>query len=148
MADAITRFHGEHDYLSNFYPCVITWDGVDYSTVEHAFQAAKTDDPDQRYQVQIAPTPAQAKRVGRRVSLRPDWETVKFSIMEDLVRQKFTRHPEFATKLLETGDANLIEGNTWNDRTYGVVWNAKEKQWIGKNFLGRTLMKVRDELRE
>jgi ribA/ribD-fused uncharacterized protein len=144
----ITRFHGEYDFLSNFYPCVITLDNADYSSIEHAFQAAKTHDPDERYEIQISESPAKAKRLGRQVPLRTDWETIKFTLMEDLVRQKFTRHSELGEKLVETGNSELIEGNTWNDRTYGAVWNKKQGKWIGKNHLGLTLIKVRDELKK
>ena len=147
MSDQIDRFAGQHEYLSNFYPCVVTLDDMDFSTVEHAFQAAKTDDIEERRSIQLAPTPAQAKRLGRKVSLRSDWEQAKYSIMESLVRQKFTRHPELSQMLLETGDAELIEGNTWNDRTWGMTKN-KQGEYIGKNWLGIILMRVRNELKE
>ena len=146
MTEPITAFRGEYDFLSNFYLCVITLDDVDYSSVEHAFQAAKTDNADERRKVQLAPSPGRAKQIGRKVTLRPDWESVKIGIIEDLVRQKFTRHDELRDLLLATGDAKLIEGNTWNDRTYGAVWNKKQGAWIGKNHLGKILMKVRAEL--
>ena len=146
MTTPITRFSGEYDFLSNFYPSAIELDSVLYPTVEHAFQAAKTFDADERYKLQIAPTPAAVKHAGRRVKLRSDWESVKVGIMEGLVRDKFTRHPELAEALLGTGDADLIEGNTWNDRTWGMTRDRKSGQWIGKNHLGRILMKVRDEL--
>jgi predicted NAD-dependent protein-ADP-ribosyltransferase YbiA (DUF1768 family) len=116
----ITRFRDQYDFLSNFYICTIMLDSVDYPSVEHAFQAAKTFDSDERYQVQTAPTPAQAKRLGRRVTLREDWESVKLDI---------------------------LEVNTWNDRFYGAMWNEKKAEWIGKNHLGKILMKVRQELR-
>jgi N-glycosidase YbiA len=143
----ITRFRDQYDFLSNFYICTIMLDSVDYPSVEHAFQAAKTFDSDERYQVQTAPTPAQAKRLGRRVTLREDWESVKLDILEVLVRQKFTRHPDLQKLLVATGEIELIEGNTWNDRFYGAMWNEKKAEWIGKNHLGKILMKVRQELR-
>lgn len=143
----IDRFIGEYAFLSNFYLCVITLDGVDYSSVEHAFQAAKTHDGVEREQVQLASTPATAKHIGRRVSLREDWEAVKVDILAGLVRQKFTRHADLRALLLATGEAELIEGNTWNDRFYGCVWSDKQGRWLGKNHLGRILMTVRAELR-
>jgi ribA/ribD-fused uncharacterized protein len=146
-ADVIDRFTGPYDFLSNFYPSAITLDGLDFNTVEHAFQAAKTSDLDERQALQLAKSPAEAKRLGRKVTLRPDWEQVKFSIMEALVRQKFTRYPELAEMLLDTGDARLIEGNTWNDRTWGMT-KTRQGEYIGKNWLGIILMKIRDELRE
>ena len=146
MTAPITRFSGDYDFLSNFYPCAIELDGVLYPTVEHAFQAAKTFDADERYKIQVTASPASAKRVGSRVRLRDDWEQVKFGIMEELVRYKFTSYPELGVSLLETAGAELIEGNTWNDRTWGMTRDRKSGQWIGKNHLGRILMQVRDEL--
>jgi predicted NAD-dependent protein-ADP-ribosyltransferase YbiA (DUF1768 family) len=61
--------------------------------------------------------------------------------MERCVRYKFTYDAELRQKLLATGDAILEEGNDWGDRVWGVV------DGVGKNRLGKILMKVRDELR-
>ena len=142
----ITGFHRKYDFLSNFYLCPIALDDIDYPSIEHAFQAAKTDDPDERYKLQIAPSPGAAKKMGRRVKLREDWETVKLDIMLDMLRQKFTRHAELRELLLATGDAELIEGNNWNDRYWGAV--KKGDEWIGQNHLGRLIMQVRAELKD
>ncbi len=148
MADAIADFRGDYAFLSNFYDAVVELDGVDYPTVEHAFQAAKTHDFDQRRTIRKAETPGAAKRLGRRLKRRDDWFDVSLQIMESLVRQKFTRYPELGDQLRATGDAPLIEGNTWNDRFYGAVWNSTSNEWLGENHLGRILMKVRAELQE
>ena len=68
--------------------------------------------------------------------------------METLIRQKFTRYPELGNKLLETGDAKLIEGNNWNDRFYGAVYDTNRNEWMGENHLGKLLMKIREELKQ
>ena len=127
-------------FLSNFYPSPIVLDRITYPTVEHAFQAAKTDDRLERERIAGLPTPGAAKRAGRKVSLRPDWEQVKVGIMVELVRRKFA-DPDLAGKLLATGDEELVEGNTWNDRFWGVC------RGTGRNELGKVLMRVRAELR-
>jgi ribA/ribD-fused uncharacterized protein len=137
----VSFFRGSYRFLSNFYPAVVVFEGKRYPTVEHAFQAAKTDDVVERARIGAADTPAKAKAMGRRVALRKDWENVKLDVMLELLRKKFGR-PELRDLLLDTGDAKLIEGNTWNDRFWGVVDGQ------GKNHLGRLLMKVRDELRQ
>ncbi len=137
----ILAFAGDHDFLSNFSFSSVHWEGVSYPTVEHAFQAAKTLDPEERRRVRAASSPAGAKRIGRRVTLRKDWESVKVSIMEQLVREKFTAHLELRERLLATGGRELVEGNTWNDTFWGVCRGK------GKNHLGKILMKVRTELR-
>jgi ribA/ribD-fused uncharacterized protein len=137
----IAAFEGEYHFLSNFYPAVIVFEGITYPSVEHAYQSAKTTDMNERRRIAAIIDPANAKVAGRKLDYRPDWETVKFDVMETCVRYKFTHHPELREKLLATGDAELIEGNTWNDRIWGVY------QGQGENRLGKTLMKVRDELR-
>lgn len=141
MTKPINRFSGAHDFLSNFYPSPVKLDGEEYPTVEHAFQAAKTNDPQDRKRIREAKTPALAKSLGRRVKLREDWEAVKVEVMTDLVRQKFSaRDWDLVSKLLDTRDAQLVEGNNWGDRFWGVV-NGE-----GRNELGRILMKVRREI--
>lgn len=137
----INSFDKEYYFLSNFYPSKITFEGIEYKTVEHAFQAAKTTDNFERYTIAMMPTPGRAKQMGRSISLRPDWEEVKEGVMETCLREKFAI-PELREKLLATGDEELIEGNTWNDRFWGVC-NGE-----GKNKLGKLLMKIRKELQE
>jgi len=143
MSD-ITRFRGDHAFLSNFHPADIEFEGAHYPTVEHAFQAAKTTNLEEREKVRLAATPTLAKRLGRKVGMRRDWEAVKVNVMRELLRLKF-QHPELRARLLATGDVRLIEGNTWNDRTWGCVW--VKTQWVGRNLLGQLLMQVRAELR-
>ena len=147
VAQSITSFAGAYSFLSNFCPVAIGLDGEDYPSVEHAFQAAKTDNLEERLKIRDTPSPVTAKHLGKRVTLRPGWDHVRFDIMETLVRQKFTRHAELREKLLATEDAELIEGNTWRDMTWGAVWNKDKGRWVGKNHLGQILMKVRDEFK-
>lgn len=144
MPNKITLFKDDNGFLSNFYPCTVTLDGVEYPTVEHAFQAAKTLDPEVRQKIRDASTPGKAKRMGKALKLNmsvPAWNVVKVAIMYDLVKQKFSKEP-FRTKLLSTGDAELIESNWWGDTFWGVCMGK------GENNLGKILMRVREELRK
>lgn len=136
----IARFENEYWFLSNFYPAVVEWDGQVYPSSEHAYQAAKTLDPYSREIIRQAPTPGMAKKYGRHVLLRPDWEQAKLSVMEDLLRQKFAPGSALADKLLATGDEELIEGNWWGDVWWGVC------NGVGQNHLGKLLMKIRADL--
>jgi ribA/ribD-fused uncharacterized protein len=131
-----------------FYPVEIEMEGATYPTIEHAFQAAKSLDFAERRAVKNAKTAGEAKRMGRKIKRRSDWFDVSLLIMEELVRQKFTRYPELKSKLLETGEATLIEGNNWNDRFYGCVYDTNRNEWVGENHLGKILMKVREELKQ
>ena len=137
----IGEFQGEYRFLSNFYPAVVEFEGITYPHVEGAYQSAKTKDMNERRRIAAIADPAEAKRAGRALKYRDDWEQVKFDVMETCVRYKFTHHPELRDKLLATGDAVLEEGNNWGDRIWGVV------DGVGENRLGKLLMKVRDELR-
>lgn len=137
----IGEFQGEYRFLSNFWPAEVWFEGIAYPSVEHAYQSAKTLDMAERRRIAALAMPEEAKRAGRALKYRADWEQVKFDVMERCVRDKFARNPRLTAKLLATGDAYLEEGNTWNDQIWGVY------QGKGENRLGKMLMKVRDELR-
>lgn len=142
----IDGFSGEYSFLSNFYESPVTalWDDahkVEVPTVEHAFQAAKAGVRDDFYSICSSPNAGASKKQGRRITLRPDWEEVKLEVMKRILREKFAQRP-LRQRLLNTGEAMLVEGNTWGDRFWGVSRGA------GDNHLGRLLMEVREELRE
>jgi ribA/ribD-fused uncharacterized protein len=140
LALSIADFRGSYRFLSNFEGPEIGYEGLTYKTVEAAFQAAKTTNLDEKLYIQGLPTPGQAKRAGRKVTLRPEWESIKLSVMEALLRQKFAQSP-WGEWLLATGDEELIEGNAWGDTFWGIC------EGVGTNHLGILLMKIRSELR-
>ena len=140
MSQPITSFSGDYRFLSNFFPAEITYEGIKYKTTEHAYQAAKTLVQSLRERVALLYSAAEAKKFGRGIHLREDWETVKFTVMLDVLRLKFS-DVALATRLLETGDSELIEGNTWGDQIWGVC------NGVGENNLGKLLMQVRGEIR-
>jgi len=142
----IISFSGDNEFLSNFSWSEVYYEHRWYPTVEHAFQAAKTFDENRRAEICRLVTPGQAKRMGRLITLRPDWELVKIGVMYSLVKFKFERTPSLGNQLLRTGREPLIEGNTWGDHFWGMEWDYD--RWRGKNWLGRILMKVRKELRQ
>jgi ribA/ribD-fused uncharacterized protein len=150
--EKILKFRGKYSFLSNFYPCRVEYEGLVYPSVENAFQAAKT--APFRREIFTRISPKEAKKLGRKVPLlggAGQWESRKVRIMEELVRRKFSQNPELAKKLVETGDAVLIEGNTWGDEFWGVNLKKPDSNspwgYRGKNILGQILMKIRDELR-
>ena len=127
MTAAITSFR--KTILSNFEPCEIWLDHVRYSSVEHAYQAAKTLDLEARKAFTLNTPAAEAKRHGRKLKLRADWEDVKLDVMRECVRSKFTRNTQLGGSLLATFPADLQEGNTWGDRIWGQVlaqWESTE----------------------
>ena len=139
MTEPIDEFCGKYFFLSNFYPAPVEYQGYRFKNNEAAFQAAKCPE---RMLDFCDLTPNRAKRLGRKVPLRHDWEIVKYDVMYEVCMAKFTQNPDLLSKLLSTGDAELIEGNTWGDR----VWGVDMYRCIGENHLGKILMRVRSEL--
>ena len=136
----ITTFRDEYYFLSNFSPSIIVVEKIKVPTVEHAYQGKKTNNLSERLTIYNAETPGEAKRLGRKVKMRKNWEGIKFNIMYKLLKKKFTI-PELRKKLLDTGDAHLEEENTWGDRVWGTVHGE------GENHLGKLLMKIRMEIK-
>lgn len=132
------------EVFSNFFPCTVEYEGLRYPTTENAFQAAKSLDPTFRQKLTTV-GPGEAKRLGRRVELRPDWDEVKIAVMRDVLRSKFYQ-PEYRRVLLASGDAELIEGNVWHDNIWGDCRCPKCKGIQGRNVLGRLLMAIRTEI--
>lgn len=140
----IREFKGAYDFLSNFYEQDLIFEGEIYPTAEHAFQACKTDDPREKWAIRLQETPGKAKRYGRNVELRGDWESVKADCMFQVLKAKF-KVPSLREKLLATEDAELIEGNAWGDHYWGKV--KYKNKWVGQNMLGKLLMILRDDIR-
>lgn len=137
----IDSFRGEHFFLSNFFEAPVIYDGITYLNNEAAFQAQKTLNKKQRLKFAML-NPSQAKKMGRSVSLRPDWEEIKINVMYEICKAKFTQNENLKRSLLNTGNAELIEGNNWGDKIWGQV------NGIGENNLGKILMKIREELKD
>lgn len=139
----IVGFQGEYRWLSNFHPCKI-YDGLDlYPTAEHAYQSMKTNSRTEKEKIRNAPTPGNAKRLGKDVTLIFGWDSIKRDAMYDVLIRKFDRlaNPDLVEKLPQTGNRELIEDNNWGDTFWGVS-NGE-----GENHLGKLLMKVRQKLR-
>ena len=137
----IDKFDGDYAFLSNFYYSPFMFQGRQYPTVEHFFQAHKAKTYEDFISVLVEPTPKGAKQAGRKIKMREDWETVKDTIMLEGLRAKFSIKG-LREKLLATGDEELIEGNHWHDTYWGVC------NGVGKNKLGKMLMQVREEIRK
>jgi ribA/ribD-fused uncharacterized protein len=146
MAEPI-RFYStgdEYGCFSNFSAHPVFYDGQTWPTSEHCFQAQKFLDPKDRQAICKANSPMIAARLGRdrKRPLRRDWESVKIGLMRAIVLAKFSQHADLRATLLATGDAKLIE-HTDRDAFWGDGGNGS-----GKNWLGRILMEVREQLRE
>lgn len=145
---SINGFLGPYTFLSNFYPAQVALDGIIYPTVEHAYQASKTNVPSERAHVLASADARIAKRRGRHVTMSDGWERTKVGLMLILLQRKF-QDSDLKAKLLATGDADLVEGNNWHDNFWGDC-RCKVRPLCkapGENWLGRLLMQVRAGLR-
>ena len=145
----IESFTGENRFLSNFWPAQVKFDGEMYPSTEQAYKAAKTLNKEARDKIRgFIPNKRELEEQIREVLddaiIRPDWtDDMRLQVMESLLNQKFDgRDSDIQKKLLDTGDIELMEGNTWGDTFFGVC------NGVGENHLGRILMRVRDSLRK
>lgn len=134
----ISEFKDKYFFLSNFYNCDVEYNGYIFKNNEAAFQAMKCPE---RIQEFVNLNPSEAKRLGRKVKLREDWESVKERIMYEICFEKFSKNDKLKNMLIRTNDSYLIEGNWWGDTYWGVC------KGVGKNKLGKILMKIRDDLK-
>lgn len=139
MTEKIDSFDKEFGFLSNFSPAHVSFGGINFPTVEHAYQAAKTFNWEDRNMIAALPTAGKAKKAGSKVTMRCDWDLAKLSVMRELLKQKFSI-PKLKEQLLMTEDLELVEGNWWGDTFWGVCKGA------GENHLGKLLMELRTEL--
>lgn len=136
----IASFEGEYRFLSNFTNCQVIYNGLTYPSTENAYQAAKCSLIDDRF-LFINVSAGEAKRLGRTVAVRNDWDKIKDDVMQEVTDRKY-EHPEFAKLLLATGERHISEGNNWGDE----YWGVNLRTGVGQNRLGRMLMKKRGEL--
>lgn len=147
MDDVIREFRGEYNFLSNFYKCTVSYGPYQYDNSEAAYQASKTKDLTEK-EMFVCMDPRAAKRYGRKVTMYDGFEENKVRIMQEIVFCKFMENKNLMEKLLSTGDAKLIEGNTWHDNYWGVCNCDRQTCNGGKNMLGKILMQVRDLYRQ
>lgn len=136
----------KYRFLSNFwnFEKPLSYQGMLFKTPEAFYMAMKSTDINVRKMISLATSGAEAKKIGRAIELRPDWEDIKFDVMLYALRYKFSvNNPILRGKLLQTGNSYLQEANLWNDKIWGVCMKTGE----GENNLGRLLMQVREEIR-
>jgi len=141
--DAILGFSGEYRFLSNFYPCAVNIQNVNYPSSEHAYQAMKSvRTRDRRWIAHLEnPRDAKAWASGDQIVLRPNWDSIRVEKMTNVLRCKFIQNKPLRLALIATRNRYLEETNWWNDTFWGVC------NGTGENTLGRLLMELRKDLR-
>lgn len=107
----INKFRGEYNWLSNFASCKVVYKGINYPSIENAYQSAKSDDIKWK-KFCSTHNAIIVKKCSHKIPLIESWNKIKLSIMEELLRQKFIFNDYYKKKLIETKDEYIEEGNT------------------------------------
>lgn len=133
-------YEGKYYLLCNFSAHKVLYEGFEYMTAEHAYQAAKFDDPEIRKKIIDAPSAFLAREygqsdVGRKIVFD------KVAEMKKIMREKMLQHADVKKILLLTGD-DVIEKNHPDDYFWGTGADG-----TGQNKMGVIWMELRSELK-
>jgi ribA/ribD-fused uncharacterized protein len=133
--------------FSNLFRRSVVFEGSEYPTAEHAYQAGKPRKESVREWLLAAPSASLLAMAAHGLyvwDVAPNWSKTKFDRMKRVLLAKYTQHEDLQDLLLSTGDARLVEVATV-DNAVNRLWG--EVNGVGKNMLGQLLMAVRDEIR-
>ncbi len=139
----IEQFKGEYEFLSGGFFAPMKYEGLIYPNAEAAFQAMRCQKITDRHRF-LRCNSGGAKSIAIKVQPRDDWEEIKLSVMESILREKFRQHPHLLQALIATDNALLINGNNGKDLFWGVDLYSSS----GENQLGKLLMSIRQEYKE
>ncbi|RDZ26015.1 NADAR family protein [Lysobacter silvisoli] len=132
--------------FSNLYKRSFVFEGREFATAEHAYQAGKAAKESVKEWILSAPSPALVAMAAHGLytwDIVPNWAQIKFDRMRAVLRAKFTQHEDLRALLLSTGTARLVEAGKTNNPV-NRLWG--EVNGIGQNMLGVMLMELRKEL--
>lgn len=148
-----SSFRGDFSFLSNFANCVVFYEGIQYPTAEHAYQASKY--PKEKRTDCLFMTPKAVKIWGKKGFLPSNL----FEIMEEIIMSKFSCNIGMAYRLCEI-EGTIIEYNTWHDNKWGICMCKQctdrrkiresalfsEGKTVDNNNMGKILMRVKNRL--
>lgn len=155
----VVCFHNpneENGYLSNWYPCRFTVDGVEFSSMEQFMMYKKAvyfGDKAVADKILATNDVAEIKALGRQVSNYNEryWNGVRQIVVFTGLLAKFTQNDDLKAQLAATGDAVLAECAV-RDTIWGIGLSMKApdrfhvEKWRGQNLLGYALMMVRERM--
>ena len=155
--DDVIAFRSPNYVLCNFYEAKFFVYNSYFPSVEQAYQWRKMKHIGQEaYALEISKskTPGRAKQIANRVpgNLLKDWHVIKCDVMRELLIAKVEQCSKFRSTLLKTEGKRLIEAT--NDMYWAsglppyLSTTTKPECFPGKNWLGRILEDIRDELRQ
>jgi ribA/ribD-fused uncharacterized protein len=141
---------------SNWHPCEFTVDGITFNCSEQYFMYKKAlhfNDNENANKILLESHPREQKKLGKKVRNfnTDEWDLASYEIMVEAVYEKFNQNDDLKHQLLKTGDKVLVEASP-----YDIIWGIgmseeddmilDEKNWKGKNLLGKALCEVRERL--
>ncbi|MBF0602161.1 MAG: NADAR family protein [Nitrospirae bacterium] len=133
--------------FSNLYRRKIVFEGENFPTSEHAYQAGKPRTKEVRDWLMAAPSPSLLAMAAHGLyswDIAPNWSKIKVDRMRKVLLAKFTQHRDLKALLLSTGGERLVESATV-DNAVNRLWG--EVNGKGKNMLGNILMEVRERIK-
>jgi len=149
------------DELTNYWVlCTkITYEGKEYPTPEHLYQARKFIYPgapavNEKHAeaIRVASTSCKAKvlasaptrktRSAKGLAINPQWDEIKLQVMREVIELKFRANPYCHWTLMSTHPFDLEERPP-SDSFWGVGADGS-----GKNHLGKLLVELREKLRK
>lgn len=116
---------------------------ISYLTVENFFQAMKTHKDNINLRIKLAAmSPYDAKRLAKKISLRPDWEAIKIEVMRTAIKHKFKKGTKWHENLTKNPEP-IIERNNWHDNFWGDCLCEKCESKLGLNWLGKLIEEQR-----
>ncbi len=145
--EGVLYFRGSWDSLSPFYADNIIFKGRHFHTSEHAYHHEKAiyhNDYRAAQEIHNAPLPGKAKSLAKRYFKKcsPDWNNIRFTVMEDIMFEKARQCKQFRDALIASGNQKLVH-NMESDLIWGFGPDG-----LRQNKMGQILMRVRDHLIE
>lgn len=132
--------------LSNFYPCKLVYNGVNFHSSEQLyFYLCTTTKPDIQRLVMEQPNAISVKKLHLTADDRNhDWVQKRNQIMHTVLMVKYEQCKEYREFLMSTGEKDLLEYAYWWDLYWGASTTKNSNYYVGINALGRLHMEVRN----
>jgi ribA/ribD-fused uncharacterized protein len=142
--------------MSQWHASEFEIDGQKYTCAEQYMMYKKAslfEDEDVANAIMRTNNPREQKALGRKVRGfdKDKWEEVCKEYVYEANYAKFTQNPHMLEELKTYGNREIVESSP-EDSIWGIGMHENhpdildKSKWQGKNWLGQSIMRVRDEL--
>ena len=121
------------------------YQGLEFYYVETFYVAMKTENFELRDKISKM-KPGEAKKFGKTIKLRHDWEDIKTSVMRFALERKFAPGTTWYEKLKRT-KSYIVETNKHHNNIWGNCTCTGCEDIPGQNLLGKLLMEIREKIK-